>query len=94
MNFLINRVVFHGGREPNRGQLCRYLVLFLLNLIVVSVVVPLLAHAFTSAIAREGIRLVAAKLLTTAALLPLNALAYHRWVFLTPADHVEGDTSG
>ena len=74
------------------------MVLFLSISPSVSALVPILAHlaghVLHSVTHSPGIRLVAAKLVTTAALLPLNAVAYHRWVFVAPPIAPAGDTVG
>lgn len=85
VNFALNRLVFR-ARGRTRNQPVRYVLLFLGNLVVVSTVVPLLAYLMAAGIVRDGVRIVVAKLLTTAALLPLNTMAYHRWVFAAPRD--------
>jgi putative flippase GtrA len=85
VNFVLNRLVFR-ARGRTRNQSLRYVLLFLVNLVVVATVVPLLSHLLDSTIARDGVRIVVAKLLTTAALLPFNTMAYHHWVFAAPRE--------
>lgn len=92
VNFFVNRVVFR-GRSGDRAQLLRYVILFLVNLAIVSTAVPLISHALTGLISQNGLRLIAAKIVTTGALLPVNAVAYHRWVFVVPPETPSGDTS-
>lgn len=81
VNFSINRIVFHAQAASGRTQVIRFGATFAVNLALVSTLVPLLAHAFPSTMS-DGVRVVLAKLLTTAALLPMNVIAYRRWVFL------------
>ncbi len=83
-NLAVNSRVFGGRGAPTRAQTFRFVTLFAVNLAVVSVLVPVLADALESQLASEGVRLIVAKLLATAALLPVNALTYHRWVFVPP----------
>jgi putative flippase GtrA len=85
VNFALNRLVFR-ARGRARNQSFRYVLLFLVNLVLVSTVVPLLAHLLDTVIVRDGVRIIIAKLFTTAALLPVNTVAYHHWVFAPPSD--------
>ena len=89
VNFLLNRIVFHARGATSRQQTTRYAALFAANLAVVSALVPLLSHLFHGTISNDSLRLIGSKLLTTAALLPLNTFAYHRWVFV-PSGPVAG----
>jgi len=81
VNFLVNRQGFSDPDGSVGPQAARYLVLFVANLVVVTVMVPVLAVALGSLVAQSGARLVLAKLLVTACLLPVNAFFYQRWVF-------------
>lgn len=83
VNFTINRRVFEAGYSHRR--VLRYLVLFAGNLAVVTVAVPLLATGLGGLFARPGLALLTAKVIVTAALLPVNTTVYGRWVFRGPA---------
>jgi putative flippase GtrA len=81
VNFLLNRVV-HGGSEAQRHrEVARYGALFGLNLVVVTVSVPLIAEVLDRALADPSLDLLGAKVVVTAVLLLFNSYAYHRWVF-------------
>lgn len=87
VNFLLNRRVFQaqGGRTARQTK--RYVLLVGLNVLIVAALVPLFAHLLRPALAGANLRLLAAKIVTTAILLPFNAVVYHRWVFAgTPAE--------
>jgi putative flippase GtrA len=81
VNFLLNRIVFSGGSGRTPGQAWRYVVLFGLNLVVVTLMVPLLADLLGSAAPAVPAPLIAAKVAVTGLLLPLNTWAYGAWVF-------------
>jgi putative flippase GtrA len=81
VNFLLNRIVFSGATARTHRQAMRYALLFGINLPVVSASVPLLADAIDAAAPALPASLVVAKILVTAALLPLNTWAYGAWVF-------------
>ena len=80
-NFLLNRLVHDGSKNPVSGQAVRYSVLFGVNLILTTVTVPLVTDVLTFVPDEGGIRLMAAKALVTIVLLAMNSLVYHFWVF-------------
>lgn len=81
VNYTVNRLVFTVRGTPGGRRLRRYGVLFAANLVVVSVAVPLLAAGFHAAVPGLPAALIAAKVLVTALLLPVNTLVYGAWVF-------------
>ena len=81
VNFLVNRVVHGGARKQGRRELARYVALFILNLLIVSASLPLIAEMLGHVLSDRGLELVTAKVIVTAALLLFNAYAYHHWVF-------------
>lgn len=93
-NFLLNRLVHDGSKNPVSGQAVRYSVLFGVNLILTTVTVPLVTNTLTFVPDGGGIRLMVAKALVTIVLLALNSLVYHFWVFRAPSgdagDAIEG----
>lgn len=81
VNFALNRVVFAATRRAAPGQMLRYGVLFAANLAVVSLLVGPVAAVVGPALGGAGTGLVAAKVVLTLLLLPVNAAAYRHWVF-------------
>lgn len=81
VNYTVNQLVFTVRGTPGGRRLRRYGVLFAANLVVVSVTVPLIADGFHAAVPTLPAALVAAKILVTALLLPVNTLVYGAWVF-------------
>ena len=81
VNFAVNRLVFGATRRAVPGQLVRYGVLFAGNLLAVSLLVGPLARLVGPALGGGGAGLLAAKVVLTLVLLPVNATAYRRWVF-------------
>jgi putative flippase GtrA len=80
-NFLLNRIVFAEGQARMYRQAWRYAALFGLNLLVVTLSVPLVAAAVAAFASGVPAPLVAAKVVVTGLLLPLNAWVYGAWVF-------------
>ncbi len=78
VNVALNRRTFQGAGGRLAPQTVRYLVLFLLNLALTTVLVPLLADLLEGADVPGALLL--AKVAVTAVLLPVNAVAY-QWVF-------------
>jgi putative flippase GtrA len=77
--FLLNRLVFKATRgRRGLGQSSRYLLLFAVNFVLVSTMVPLISRHLPASLPSQ---LLVAKVIVTAALLPCNTLAYDRWVF-------------
>lgn len=81
VNFLLNRLVHDGAQNAVTGQVVRYVVLFVANLIITTVAVPIVTMWLAFVPDGAGIRLMVSKALVTAALLALNSLVYHFWVF-------------
>ncbi|MFD1824944.1 GtrA family protein [Mumia zhuanghuii] len=82
VNFFMNRAVFRGGGAPtDTGEIIRYMALFGANTVAVALLVPAFAAALEHLLGDSGAALLGGKLITTLVLLPLNALAYRRWVF-------------
>jgi len=81
VNFLINRLVFRPDGVARRVQGAKYLALFLINLLIVSAAVPLLAGMLAEMAGPPGTNLIVAKIITTAALLIPNTFMYRHWVF-------------
>lgn len=90
VNFALNRVVFRGQGGGIGRHSRRFLVLFLNNLVVTTLLVPLLAHGLDDLVAPES-ALLLAKAVTVLALLVVNAVLYRTWVFTggTTADDGE-----
>jgi len=80
VNFALNRWLFRAHGAPAHRQMGRYALLFLANLALVTVLVPLLATWYAGLIHAPA-RLLLAKVTVTAALLPANLWAYRAWVF-------------
>jgi len=81
VNFLVNRLVFRGtDAASNLSEVARYAVLFAANTVVVSLLVPWFSW-LAEQVVSDGLALLGSKVAVTLLLLPVNALAYHRWVF-------------
>lgn len=79
VNFLLNRMTF-GGPVAARTAVARYAVLYLVNVVVVSAAVDAGLHLAGQSVGHAW-AVVGAKVLATAVMLPVNTLAYRRWVF-------------
>jgi putative flippase GtrA len=78
--FLLNRSVFgaRGGDVARHGR--RFLALFAFNLVVTTLLVPLLAGGFDGALSPDA-SLLLAKAITVLGLLLGNTVLYRTWVF-------------
>lgn len=99
LNFALNRRVFRAADGHVGRQGARYLTLFVINLVITTVAVPVLALAVGRLVEDDGASLLVAKLATMAVLVVSNTVFYRHWVFATapaqePGPGREGDTPG
>lgn len=81
VTFVLNRLVFRAqdGRTGQQGV--RFALLVGLNALIIAALVPLWVHVLHAVLSGTNLRLLVAKIVTTALVLPFNAFMYHRWVF-------------
>jgi putative flippase GtrA len=79
VNFLLNRRTFAGSASASPKR--RYTLLFVVNLALVTTLVPAIAALISSRYPDVHSAVIMSKVVVTAIMLPINTFLYERWVF-------------